>query len=62
MLWVGLMQARDDHMTQTNVESIYYCNIGAPALGIHFLNVYKISITLSHIEIVGIFTLEEGEY
>ena len=32
MLWVGLMQARDDHITETNnVEPVYYNNIiGAP--------------------------------
>ena len=30
MLWVGSMRAREDHISQTNIESVYYYHIGAP--------------------------------
>ena len=29
-MWLGLMRVREDHMTQTDVEPIYYCKISAP--------------------------------
>ena len=30
MLCEGLMQARDEHMSQTNVEPVHYYHIGVP--------------------------------
>ena len=35
MLCVRLMRARDDHISETNVEPIYYCNIGPSESWVH---------------------------
>ena len=42
MLWVGLMQARDDHIPEINVEAIYYYNIGASESWVHTIRTYTI--------------------
>ena len=41
MLWVGLVQARDYHIPESNAGPMYYCNIGASQSWVHTIRMYN---------------------